>query len=584
MGLRERAAALYTRAADLPAWGWRATAWSLGLGALAWLQGPALAAHVRRAADPHIFSDDARILIVPFQRHADPSLFPGDRLVDYYLGSLPEAYRLLFVAAARLWDPLAASKTLPYLLLAVLAFALAASALRLAGRAAALGVLALCLGSELYLARMCGGLPRTFAFPLIAGGAAALVYGRPWLLAALVCVGAGTYPVTGAILGLTLAGWMLLPASHRGSAERWSLGRRFVFVGATAVAAGLVLAPTAWRLREWGTPIKPTAFAEFPEAGPGGRFFPEDRPPFPPFHEAAPAAMRKALVGAGDPLLAEAARRLPRVGDSRSTTTALWGLSLLALVGYARLAYHRVEARRLLVLGGAALVGHTIAQRVTPSFFLPQRYVLYTVPVLGSLLLTSSFAGLWQLGAGRLRALAFVPVLAGNLAVLGLFGGRGSPTVGLNVVVGPDERALFDAISRLPRDAMIAGWPWVVDSVPYETNRSVLVSFETSMPFHTVFTKMIRARTEAVIDAYLATSPEPLRSLREGHGVTHLVLRLSHLRGRPPGYFKPFDQRIRAAMVRAKAEGFELERQLATLTVFARGDLVLLDLSRLRAR
>jgi len=48
--------------------------------------------HIRRTMDPFTFNDDARILIWPFLREADPNLFPNDPFVAYYLAGLPEGF------------------------------------------------------------------------------------------------------------------------------------------------------------------------------------------------------------------------------------------------------------------------------------------------------------------------------------------------------------------------------------------------------------------------------------------------------------------------------------------------------------
>jgi len=374
---------------------------------------------------------------------------------------------------------------------------------------------------------------------------------------------------------------LLLPANHRGQGARWTLGRRMGFLTATALAAALVLAPTALRLREWGTQIKPSAFAQYPEAGPGGRFGAEDRPPFPSFFEAAPHIMEKTVVGGGEAWIARGRELMsPRKNDPRRDWV-LEGLFLVSLVGFVRLAFHRAEARRLLMLGAAAFVGHSVARAVTPNFFLPQRYVLYTVPILTLLMVTTCFAGLWTRRSMRLGRMVFVPVLVGNLMVLALLGGRGGAATGLNVAVRSGELALYGEIAKLPKNAVLAGWPSSVDSIPYETKRSVLISFETSMPFHSRYTEMVRERTNAIIDAYFATSIEPLLRLRDEFGVTHLLVNSAHLRGHPPRYFRPFDARIRTAVGRSAGKGYEIERQRNKAAIYDRGGVALLDLSRL---
>ena len=70
--------------------------WILVVGALGFVFGPALATHITRGFDPHIFNDDARQQIYPFFRYADSSLFPNDYIADYYLDCLPLGFRGLY--------------------------------------------------------------------------------------------------------------------------------------------------------------------------------------------------------------------------------------------------------------------------------------------------------------------------------------------------------------------------------------------------------------------------------------------------------------------------------------------------------
>jgi hypothetical protein len=93
----------------------------------------------------------------------------------------------------------------------------------------------------------------------------------------------------------------------------------------------------------------------------------------------------------------------------------------------------------------------------------------------------------------------------------------------------------------------------------------------------------MRARMRALIAAYYASDPEPLRALRQRHRVTHLIVDRRHF-DEPPPYFAPFDTEARAAFAAGRAKGFELERALARGETSEVGGFVLVDLSRLEKR
>ena len=81
--------------------------------------GRTLVGHVVLACNRWRFADDVRVLIHPQFFWEDPTLFPRDPAVDYYLASLPEGYRLVYRGLGPLVGVVALSKALPLVLLAV---------------------------------------------------------------------------------------------------------------------------------------------------------------------------------------------------------------------------------------------------------------------------------------------------------------------------------------------------------------------------------------------------------------------------------------------------------------------------------
>jgi hypothetical protein len=171
--------------------------------------------------------------------------------------------------------------------------------------------------------------------------------------------------------------------------------------------------------------------------------------------------------------------------------------------------------------------------------------------------------------------------LVWNLVVLALVGARGASWSGLTVLVPPAERPLHATIARLPKTAVVAGWPgFAIDNVPYLARRTAFVTRETHMPFHRHYTELMRDRMRALIVAYYASDPEPIRSLHSRYGVTHLVVDRRHF-DVPPPYFAPFDAETRAAFEAGKAKGFELRRVVERGGGIETDGLLLVDLSRI---
>jgi hypothetical protein len=532
--------------------------------------GPTLVAHARTASDPFRFADDVRILIPPLFRAEDPGLFPLDPESDYYLASLLDAHRLLYSLFSPVVQPAALSKVHPYVLLVVVVGCLAAAAHRLGGKPAVLGALGLALGSAHVLGRLVGGLPRAFALPLLAAGALCLVFGRPIGLAALAVIAAAFYPVAGVLLGLSLFGLFVMPVNDRGRAVGFSLRRRAVVLALTAVGIALVVLPSALRLRAYGPVIDASLVASFPEAGEYGRFDPPDRPPFPALPTALGPPLAATLVGDGAPLVGFS--NLRAYGTAASVA-----LFVIAGFGWIVLARRSAEARRVLVFLASVVVAHTLSLLAMPYLFLPERYVAYGVPVVALLGVPAAFSFLLTHAKPLVRSIPLV----WNLGVLALVGARGASWAGLTVLVPPAERPLYTNIARLPKTSVVAGWPGLaIDNVPYLARRTAFVTRETHMPFHRRYTEHMRERMRALVAAYFASDPEPLRALHRRHGVTHLVVERRHFDA-PPPYFEPFGSETRVAFAAGKARGFELLRVVEREKAASVDGFVLIDLSRI---
>jgi hypothetical protein len=441
---------------------------------------------------------------------------------------------------------------------------------------------------------MTGGLPRSFAFPLYACAAAALVCGRPIVLAVVVLVGVAFYPTVAVVAGLALAAMLLLlPASHRGSAARWSLRWRVALVATTAGLTALLALPTQRASHHWGAILRPADAGEYPELGPGGRYNnEEDRVPglfsWPDLH----GYVRWFLAGLGGP-----SESTGGLFFNPTKGVAISILAVLGLVGFGLLTRGNIEARRLLVLPAAAVLAHVISIPVAPYLYLPARYQIYPLVVLAVLLVPAGIAAL-PLQIGRPRN----PRLASALAVLIACGGclvsfsvpKPSLRHGLHLNPGPippagwklegsDHPKTYAFIASLPPTAVIAGWPTDMDDLPYVTERPVFLSREGHQVFHQRYANLMRERMHGVIDAYFSRDESALLRLRDSH-VTHLLIDRRLYDPDPPKaarYFKPFDEQIEQARAALGSDAPAALRLANSAAVIEEGDWVMLDLLQL---
>jgi hypothetical protein len=459
--------------------------------------------------------------------------------------------------------------------------ALGAAAWRLGGIAVAWASAALLLGSGYALERMTDASPRAWAFPLLSLVLAALVFGRPFLLAGIVVVAVLVYPPVSVCAGLCLAILLLaLPARDRGAAQSWSLSKRLGVVAATAALAVLAWLPLRSSTAPYGPYIVPSSYAEYPEAGPAGRLTTlADRVPGPGWFVTFRRSVKKGIYGTGVPLLPPVHRRLGELGHGR------WLVFVaISLAGWTLLARRRPEARRPAALAISAFAAYAVAVQVYPRLYLPERYLGYPIPVLLAVLLPAGTRALVESGTGAVSRTRRHAGRIGSAAVVALaaaLGGRSAPDAGLTVRVDP-QAEIYAAVSKLPADALIGGWPrGTLDNIPYLTKRQVLLSFEVHQPYHSRYVSSMRARMEALVSAYWATSPEPIIELRDRFGVTHLLVD-SNILEQPPRYFEPFEESVRRAVARAGGD-YEVLRQAARAAVFRDHRHVLLDLSLVAA-
>lgn len=593
-----------SRKADTTAWSKRTKQllwWTIGLASLYVLFGPSYAKHIQYALNNTFINDDVQQQIFPFYTYADSTLFQNDYISDYYRLNLPFGFHAFYWLGAKVWDPEPLSLALPYPLLLVTVGGLAATAYRLAGGGAAWAVAALALSSGMFMDRIVGGLPRAFGFPLFAWGLYALVAGKPKLLGVFTALGITFYPVVGVVLGGTLGLWLLFwPGKERGEAQHWSLKRRAAFLSIVAGACVLLTAIVLVIGKGYGDRIGPNDIAEFPEAGAGGRYDKDSRPPFAPVHAATWKQWRKTLTGQGK-AFAPSVRPWKKANEAETKGTALFvGLTVFVLVGFGLLARSSEVARRVLPFVIVALGGYVAAVWTAPLLYLPERYTNYTVALLAVLLTAVAAAGYAELFKSRwsnkwlsFQAFRNLFVLVCAAGILLAVGGRGSSTKGYAVRV-KQNTSLYKAIAALPKDSLIAGWPsGPVQLVPHLSRRSALVTYETHQAFHTDYTLEMRKRMNALIDAYYAKDKEPLLKLRDEFGVTHLIVDFRHLNDkrqlsgkRRKGdkrrlYFSPFTaQSLKASRTLGDRKQSVLHR-IKSAATFRRGPIAVFDLRRI---
>jgi hypothetical protein len=165
-----------------------------------------------------------------------------------------------------------------------------------------------------------------------------------------------------------------------------------------------------------------------------------------------------------------------------------------------------------------------------------------------------------------------------------VFGGRGN----VDFAASSERqlsKPLADALTALPENVLIAGWPAAeIGNVEYVTRRNVFFTAASHHVLHFTYMKALRERMNAIFDAYFSTDATPLLRLRQEFGVTHLLVDLRDFTDprHVPEYFAPWRARISPRLAEIKGKEYLLDQALQKKTaVFNQGGFLLLDLAKL---
>jgi hypothetical protein len=556
---------------------------------LAVLFWPGIQHHWQTARDVYFVPADGAQYIPSFFKYDPRDPVSTTYIKEYYLQAVcPPLYKWVTATAARFADVRNAQLAIMYLVYAIFLAVMGRVGWILGGAMLSFAVLVVTVTGWIFIGLgFLGGAPRMYAYPLISVILYALICDRPLLLAAVSVLGASVYPIVAVIGGVCLTAWLFIkPLAGSGRVSGWSWERRLIVLGITGFSALTLLIPLFFGSAPYGRRIVPADVATYPEAGPDGNYRVYDQLPYRLFGQEALAY----FVG---PMYAHGDRLVPSTNFHKAlepTVLPLVGLVLLIVIAHGLRAILHSDCRNggIRVIGFFAICGalHVIAWIAAPYMYIPNRYLMFSLPFLITLIfpwslysLLKSINGL-RLSSKRHGA-AFLALIALYLL---LFGGRGNVAFS-EPALKPSEKRLFDAIAKLPRETVIAGWPvGQLRKVEYVTRRNVFLTGDLHQVLHVTFLQAMRERMDAIFDAYLSAGPAPIMRLRNQFGVTHLVVETRDFTdaNHAPEYFAPWRTRIPPRLSEIKGREYLLDKALhEKAAVFNEDGLLLLDLAKL---
>ncbi|WP_193368395.1 hypothetical protein [Pelagibius marinus] len=487
-----------------------------------------VAAQLWFAVDPDNFHEEMRALF-RFHPWSDPALFAGDYQASF-LAAFPQPY--LYEGVTRLWlwaggDLVVLHRAFSVVCWLTLLLGMGLAARRLGNGITALGVVGLVAAQPLYLYQVTSAVPHAFGFPLLIWAVVAMLYGSLPGLVAVTLLSGLLYPALTPLAGLLLAWQVFVVRGFLSRGKREKLVSLLLLAATGALSLWLVFGALGGGSADFGAPLAPMQQVEtYPENGPEGRHF----------------------YGVFNPLTYVAGKA---VGQFRGAEVMV-ALAVMLLCGgvaaYGLLALPRgSQARRALVGFFLCSVALGLAVYLLRPFH-SYRFVLYPLFTFLPLL---TVVGL-QCLCGRLERVLRRPeaaVLAGLALLVLPFDSFNAQKAGHRYHLGtPGQQVMAFAAAR-PADSVFAYWPTPVaelELIPYLAKRPAFVVRKVHYPVYDDYTLTMRARMNALIDAYLATQPAPLRALHCRWGVDFLVVEPTYFAeaGGRPEYFAPFDVRI----------------------------------------
>jgi len=468
----------------------------------------------------YVVQDDARQHIFWMQRYLDPGAFPNDLIADYFQSAAPLGYDLLYRTLARLGlEPHLVARVLPFFLGLIAAGYGFFLCFEIFPVPLAAFITSAILNQGLWGSdEISSGTPRAFLYPLFLAFSYYLIrrsYGACGLLLILQAV---LYPP---ILLISVGLILLRLVRWEPGKLAWSPHRAEYLLGGLGIATILGLKWYTDGLSDFGPMVSVAQARSLPEFQAGGRnafFVPgvlywlHGYPWRSGFLHRAFAIPVTAVFGIFLPLFL-AHTQSPLKRQIRPEIRVLWQM--------------------LLVSFGLFFLAHLLLF----TLHLPSRYTSHTIRVVlavaAGIFFTLLFddvtlrcqtwrrslpapaasrpgfvrGGLNQLIRNGLRLvpIGLVTVFFGVTAFYYPLLLQNYPKAGyLNF---DDAAPLYEFVADQPQDTLTASLSKQADSLPSFTGRSVLVSREHALAYHTGYYDQMRQRVEALIQAQYTLDP-----------------------------------------------------------------------------
>ena len=521
------------------------------------------------AANSDIF-DGAYLNLYAFLKFRDPELFIDDYAADYIILGTPIGFLYLQQLWAQFADLEILHRALPIILWLACAPMVFFSAKRLGGNTNAIITLTMYLSTSVFMHRFAAAVPHAFAFVFCWWGISALLSGRVISLSICTIISAIMYPIITPISGLCLAGFMLFPTLFPSAPRRlpfsdFRLLKKFIFLAVVAIISAACVMPTFHNMHsgDFGRAlVAPADTKEFPEIT---------------------ATLNPNPIGVAlwEMYGGQTYKRLGGAGTQNFTIFTFFLLIFGAFLGNKS----DQRTKTLMFFIQCSLVLCAIS--LFADYFNAYRYITYSVPVCTTLFLPLTFRRISRkfspngYAANIFVALSFAYIFCTATANPESSGYRRSVTA--------TDKAALEYIKTLPKNALVAGWPGdkassIIDFVPYQAKRKVLVSFFQNYGSNLNYVMIMRERMNALIEAYFSDDVSKLIMLRDKFHVDYMVVQESDFsKDTPPDYQIPFKTKIKDVWDANPEKHFVLLELASKNHLYASDGIYIIDLTKIKS-
>jgi hypothetical protein len=466
-----------------------------------------------------IVQDDARQHVFWMMRFIDRELFPNDLIADYFQSVAPVGYTSLYRLAAAIGiDPLLFNKILPPILGLITSSYFFFLCLELLPVPLAAFIATLVFDQNLWMRDdLASATPRAFTYLILL---AFLYYlARRSLFPCLIAIAAASlfYPQCIFLCAGMLI--FLLVSRNRGFLCFSTNPKDYYFCAIGLGVAMAVILLYASRVSEFGPVITPAEARQLPEFLPGGRsvFFDDNWLKFwfgGPRSRIFPRSLFTPvtlLLGLSLPLLMRFPQKFPLV---KKLTPQIWLLPQLLVV---------------------SLLMFFVAHLFIFKLHLPVRYTEYSLAIIIGMatgIAITIIIDLLLRNLSRVKQVFFLAdikqylslLIIVSTAIVLIFYPNFVPKFPVTKYKTGSAIELYEFLQKQPKNTLIASLTTDTDNIPTFAQRSILVSPEYAIPYHTGYYFPFRQRVIDLIQAQYSTDVVEITKFIRKYGINFWIV------------------------------------------------------------